>query len=825
MQLKRIVYVLVFLLITLKGFSFQGFYQNLHAIYSTEQLYLEDSKIYTITSADTLDLNRVMASSPSAFTRLDRKGEFLNSENTWAYFQLVNKSNKELEFILEGGRNAQETYYVVKDSAIQIKKAGYYFSSQERDVARGYTTKISLTLEPEQITRIYVEYNNPDGLPINVKFRLKGLDSWLQNQRSLSLFEGIFMGVIVLIIALNFFIYGFTKLKVFFLFAAYASSNLLYFFHIHGNLELLLYPSTGNGIPWLWLLPFITAGTYFLFTKEFLELKQENKLFHKTTSFLSYGGFVLFLLTTVYLYVSGNVYVSTNIMYAFVLASAALAISLVIYAFSMKSVISNYFAVGTLLFMITVIVAVVNQLMNVSNAVPVFVQIGIIIEVIVFSIGISHKLKKDFDNHLITQQSLILQLTKADKIQKSKTQELEEQVADRTQQIKEQNTQLEEARSLAETATKAKSDFLSVMSHEIRTPLNAIISLSHIMDLDNKDEEMSEYIDALKFSAEGLHSLINDILDYNKIEAGKLKLESIEFSLIDLMRNVRDSFKYKANSKGVELQIEVGEHLPDQYLGDPTRLTQIFNNLISNGIKFTEEGHVRLKAELLGIKDNIASLRFDVTDTGIGIPQDRLESIFEEFEQASTATSRNYGGTGLGLSITQKLLDMMESKIIIKSKEGQGSSFSFDIDFEICQEFDLVNLQLEDRDKDLAKSKIMVVDDNDMNRLVLKRLLDIWNAEMVDISNGTDAISYLENRAVDLVLMDLQMQPLDGFETTAAINKSKPDLPIIAMSANQPHDFEEEYFNTGFSGFVNKPFDPEDLYTRISNLITKADQT
>ena len=265
--------------------------------------------------------------------------------------------------------------------------------------------------------------------------------------------------------------------------------------------------------------------------------------------------------------------------------------------------------------------------------------------------------------------------------------------------------------------------------------------------------------------------------------------------------------------------VEVGEHLPDKYLGDPTRLTQIFNNLISNGIKFTEAGHVKLKTQLLGIKDNLASVQFEVSDTGIGIPKDRLKNIFEEFEQATSATTRNYGGTGLGLSITQKLLDMMDTQVLIESEEGKGSTFSFKIDFELSQEFDLVNLQLHDRTKDLNKCNIMVVDDNDMNRLVLKRLLNIWNAHFIDINNGADAIDHVENNKVDLVLMDLQMQPMDGFEATRMINQLNPELPIIAMSANHPSDFEEDYYKTGFSSFVSKPFTPEDLFNQINKLI------
>ena len=356
------------------------------------------------------------------------------------------------------------------------------------------------------------------------------------------------------------------------------------------------------------------------------------------------------------------------------------------------------------------------------------------------------------------------------------------------------------------------------MSHEIRTPLNAIISLSHIMEMDNKDEEMKEYIDALKFSAEGLHSLVNDILDHNKMEAGKLRLENIEFSLIDLLKNLAELFKYKANNQGIELRIEIGEHLPDRLLGDPTRLTQILTNLIANAIKFTAEGHVHIKATLAGIKDATATVSFSISDTGIGIPEDKLKSIFEDFEQASNEVTREYGGTGLGLSIVKNLLKMMGSTIELNSKEDEGSSFIFDIDFDLDPEFQMIDLQQQDRDKDLNALNILVIDDNHMNRLVLKRLLQIWNGNFVEVDNGVEGVELCEHTAFDLVLTDLEMKPLNGFDTAVKIAQTKKNVntPIIAMSAHNPLDFEIEYRESGFVDFVHKPFDPEELFQKIA---------
>jgi len=337
---------------------------------------------------------------------------------------------------------------------------------------------------------------------------------------------------------------------------------------------------------------------------------------------------------------------------------------------------------------------------------------------------------------------------------------------------------------------------------------------------------MQEYIDALKFSAEGLHSLINDVLDYNKIEANKLVLESIEFSIIDLLRNIRDSFKYKARSQGIDLLVEIGEHMPDRVIGDPTRLTQIFNNLIGNAIKFTHEGHVHIKASLEGLKDDVATVNFEVNDTGIGIPKDKLKTIFEEYEQAGNETTRQYGGTGLGLSITQKLLRLMQSEIRIESAEEEGTQLSFSVSFKINQAFDMVNLQDQTRDKDLKQKKVLVVDDNDMNRLVLKRLLVNWNAQFEEASDGQIAVEKCKQNEYDLVLMDIEMKPLSGFAAAELIRKieiKNSTTPLIAMSGYLTSEFEEEFSNSPFLTLVQKPFEPNELYRKIlKHIVNKS---
>ena len=338
------------------------------------------------------------------------------------------------------------------------------------------------------------------------------------------------------------------------------------------------------------------------------------------------------------------------------------------------------------------------------------------------------------------------------------------------------------------------------------------------MDIDNENEETQEYIDALKFSAENLSSLINDILDYNKIEAGKLKLEVIDFSLIDLLRNIRESFKFKAQSKNISLDFHLSENTPNRLIGDPTRLTQIFNNLMSNALKFTEEGSIEVSAVLLGIENEKVSIEFTVTDSGIGIPEDKINEIFNDYEQASSDTTRKYGGTGLGLSITQKLLGLHDSKVSVSSKVGEGTSFKFVIQFKLPETFDLLAANKADTIYDLKQAKILVVDDNYMNRMVLNRLFQKWNAEFHEASSGNKAFQKSNEEQFDLILMDIHMDEMDGFECTSIIREKSvfnKKTNIIGMTAFSKNDLQENPMRNVLDEFISKPFDPKELLNKL----------
>ena len=380
-----------------------------------------------------------------------------------------------------------------------------------------------------------------------------------------------------------------------------------------------------------------------------------------------------------------------------------------------------------------------------------------------------------------------------------------------------------ESKDRAELASEAKQQFLSTMSHEIRTPMNAVVGVSQLLLDDDPKENQLELLNTLQFSAQNLMSLINDILDYNKIESGKIELEEIDFDLADLITGIFGTFKHKAEEKNLVLEVDYDPTLPKIFKGDPVRISQVLNNLVGNAIKFTDTGSVQLKASKVDENYKFVEVDIEVTDTGIGIPEDKMELIFERFSQANLDTTRIYGGSGLGLTITKKLLELHGSDIKVRSTEGKGSTFTFRI---LMQKGDEGSIQYFARSKeakyikDLQGARILLVEDIDTNQMIAKKFLNLWNADVTIAANGLEGIKLLKYSEFDLVLMDLQMPEMDGYEATRVIREelklSSEELPIIALTASVAMDIRDEVISIGMNGFITKPFNPNDLYNKIA---------
>ncbi len=399
--------------------------------------------------------------------------------------------------------------------------------------------------------------------------------------------------------------------------------------------------------------------------------------------------------------------------------------------------------------------------------------------------------------------------------------ELERQVElinDITQR-KQIEKEMVEAREHAMQLSQAKEMFLSVMSHEIRTPLNAVIGMTHLLLENDPKPSQIDDLNILKFSGENLLNIINDILDFTKIETGNFELESIPLDLHNLSVDIINSLQINAGKRSNSLILTYDNLIPQKLLGDKTRLYQILMNLLGNAIKFTEGGKVELHLKLQQTTADFTSVYFEVRDNGIGIPKDKLSYIFETFTQARADISRKYGGTGLGLAITKKLIKLFESEIEVKSTEGKGTVFSFVINFNHALEKELHLDPVALQSKFLSK-KILVVDDNEVNVLIARRFLNNWGFTVDFAVNGEEAIHKIIENVYDLVFMDIRMPGIDGFDTTRIIREMDGDyftkLPIIALTASTIHNENTKFKDAGMNGYILKPFNPDEIKSLLA---------
>ncbi len=369
-------------------------------------------------------------------------------------------------------------------------------------------------------------------------------------------------------------------------------------------------------------------------------------------------------------------------------------------------------------------------------------------------------------------------------------------------------------------AQKTKELFLANISHEIRTPINGIAGMATLLSQNPNSKDRVTYLNAISSAADNLKVIINDILDLASIESGKLKFEEIGFNLTDLVNSMIDSFRVQATEKNLKLWYAMDAGTNTILMGDPVRLNQILINLISNAIKFTNEGEIKINFSTEKEKSGKLLLKFDVTDTGIGIPKEKLKKIFESFSQADASVTRKYGGTGLGLTIVKQLVKLQHGSIKVHSEEGKGSTFSVAIPYKIGNAENIIQVSgLKRKGKDfvnsLSKVNLLLVEDNDINRLYASNILKGWGCNFQLAENGYVAIEQVKSHDFDLILMDIQMPVMDGFETTKAIRSmdtAKSQVPIIALTANATRKDIEKCLTSGMNDYVAKPFTPDDLY-------------
>ncbi len=385
--------------------------------------------------------------------------------------------------------------------------------------------------------------------------------------------------------------------------------------------------------------------------------------------------------------------------------------------------------------------------------------------------------------------------------------------------------ELKQSKKLAERSARAKSEFLSIMSHEIRTPLNSVIGMSHLLLRNEPKPEQVEQLDTLLFSANSLLTIVNDILDYNKLEAGRVDFEEIEFDVISVAKNIVVGLQNQAIEKGIQLKLHADPQIQHLIYGDATRFFQVLNNLVHNAVKFTLKGRVDVFLDALEQSDDSLQIRVSVVDTGIGISEKNQEIIFDRFTQADTSTSRSFGGTGLGLAISKKILALQGVELFVISKPNEGSEFYFVQNFmkstqKIKQE---VTGETQDQfeEKPFLGKHILLVEDNAINVVVAKSFLKNWGAEVDVAENGKIALQKLEPKKHQLILMDLHMPEMDGYQAAKIIRDRGVKIPIIVLTANIKEDIADKIEGIDINDVIVKPFAPAELHQKVRQFLNK----
>lgn len=722
--------------------------------------------------------------------------ETLPNENTdlgftnnhfWIKFDLHNETEDEKTFFLEVCRpivDVAEFYTINEKGKITKQISGDAIPFKDRSF-KNRKVIFKIVLQP-QTDYSYFLHLKSDGEVINAGIMLRTMDNLMQTLAFEQAIFGIFYGILLITAIIYMFFFFAMKERSFLYYSLYVVFIGMLQFSLDGYFYQLFTPNSG----WLCLNAVILSAciaNFFLgrYAQVFLQIKKYSKFINNAFYVIFILDFILLLSLFIH---PGALQLSYPIANALGLVLLVLIISSVVVIYSKTRKIDKFFVIGIFFLVAGFVVFILKNfsVLPVTFMTENGSKLGTGMEVIFLSLSMANLIRKLRDEREELQ-----------KIALQKSEEMNEM----------------------------KSYFLSNISHELRTPLNAILNLAKEISKDTKDESIQKNSLLIKDSSYSLLSSVNDILDFSKIEKRELKLDLEEFSPKPLLEHLAKNMAYRAKNQGLGFNVEISPNLPEMILGDKMRLTQMVNNVLSNALKFTTHGFVTFKVDCKQKRGNHVDLTFTIADTGVGIPKEKMNSIFESFTQESINNKRKYGGLGLGLYIVKTLADLHNGKVDLQSIVDQGTVCKIILEYEtIVVEKPQIPVA-EATDYDLKGKNILVVEDNAMNQMVIKMITKKWlNTTVVFANNGQEGVTALQEKDFDLILMDLQMPVMDGYEATVAIRKGeagqeKKNIPIIALTADVMETTKERVMEIGMNKYMSKPVDKELLFKNIAELV------